>query len=326
MHMSKILVIGSSNTDLIAKVERFPVAGETITGKLFMQAMGGKGANQALAAHRSGGDVRFVTCLGSDANGRNALQYYAAEGLDVSLALKVEDAPTGTAMILVNDEGENVIVITPGANHRLSPSYVSNLSTEISKASMVMLQMEIPFDTVRKVCEIARQHNTPVLLNVAPARKIDTDLIALVDILVVNETEIETICGHQIAVQGEEGVIDILLEAGAKTVILTLGKKGCVVKNANFSQHVAAFEVNTVDSTAAGDTFCGALVAQLSKKVEIVEAIKFATAAAAICVTRIGAQPSIPKEKEIKEFLLSHPIPHSNGIHKPDGKGNKLIL
>lgn len=324
--MSKILVIGSSNTDLIAKVERFPVAGETITGKLFMQAMGGKGANQALAAHRSGGDVSFVTCLGSDANGRNALQYYAAEGLDVSLALKVEDAPTGTAMILVNDEGENVIVITPGANHKLSPAYISNLNAEISNASMVMLQMEIPFETVLKVCEIARRHNTPVLLNVAPARKIDKDLIALIDILVVNETEIETICGHQIAVEGEERVMDLLLDAGARTVILTLGKRGCIVKNKNFCEHISAYEVDTVDSTAAGDTFCGALVAQLGAGVDMVEAIRFATAAAAICVTRIGAQPSIPKEKEIKTFLLSHPTPHSNGVHKVDGKGNKLIL
>jgi ribokinase len=324
--MSKILVIGSSNTDLIARVERFPVAGETITGKLFMQAMGGKGANQALAAHRSGGNVRFVTCLGSDANGKNALQYYAAEGLDVSLALKVDDAPTGTAMILVNDEGENVIVITPGANHRLLPAYVSTLSEEISKASMIMLQMEIPYETVRKVCELAKAHNTPVLLNVAPARQIDADLIRMVEILVVNETEIETICEQQIDAIGEGRVIDKLLSMGAKTVILTLGKKGCMVKSKTIYEHIPAFEVNTVDSTAAGDTFCGALVAQLSKGVHIVAAIKFATAAAAICVTRIGAQPSIPKESDIINFQLTHTLTPGNGIHQVDGRGNKIIL
>jgi ribokinase len=323
--MNKILVIGSSNTDLIAKVERFPLAGETITGKLFLQAMGGKGANQALAAHRSGGDVRFVTCLGSDANGNNALQYYMAEGLDVSLALKVEDAPTGTAMILVNDEGENVIVITPGANHKLSPAYISTLSEEISNASMIMLQMEIPFDTVTKVCELAKAHQTPVLLNVAPAKKIDGSLIRLVDILVVNETEIETICGRQIDAIGEEGVIDMLLAMGASTVILTLGKKGCVVKSKTLHHHIPAFEVDTIDSTAAGDTFCGALVAQLSQDVDIVEAIRFATAAAAICVTRIGAQPSIPKEKDIRNFLLTR-TPAGNGVHKIGGPGTKLIL
>jgi ribokinase len=321
--MSNILVIGSSNTDLIAKVERFPVAGETITGKLFMQAMGGKGANQALAAHRSGGNVSFVTCLGSDANGKNALQYYVAEGLDVSFALNVDDAPTGTAMILVNDEGENIIVITPGANDKLSPAYISTLSKEIEKASMVMLQMEIPFETVVKTCNIAKQYNTPVLLNVAPAKKIDQSLIKLVDILVVNETEIETICGKQIDAVGEEGVIDMLLSMGANTVILTLGKKGCIVKNKDLCQHVPAFEVETIDSTAAGDTFCGALVAQLSKGIHIVEAIRFATAAAALCVTRIGAQPSIPKENDIRNFQLTHSLAPSNGVN---GIGNKIIL
>jgi ribokinase len=321
--MSKILVIGSSNTDLIAKVERFPVAGETISGKFFMQAMGGKGANQALAAHRANGDVCFVTCLGSDANGKNALQYYEAEGLDVSLALEVDDEPTGTAMILVNDEGENIIVITPGANHKLSPAYVSKLSAKISEASMVMLQMEIPFDTVKTVCELAKKSETPVLLNVAPARKIDSSLIKLVDILVVNETEIETICGQRIDDIGEEGVIDIILSMGASTVILTLGKKGCIVKSKTIHEHIAAFQVETIDSTAAGDTFCGALVAQLSKGVHIVEATRFATAAAALCVTRIGAQPSIPKESDILNFQLTHSRPVSNGIQ---GRGKKSIL
>jgi ribokinase len=299
------------------------VAGETITGKFFMQAMGGKGANQALAAHRANGDVCFVTCLGSDANGKNALQYYAAEGLDVSLALEVDDEPTGTAMILVNDEGENIIVITPGANHRLSPAYVSNLSDEISKASMVMLQMEIPFDTVKTVCELAKKSKTPVLLNVAPARKIDSSLIKLVDILVVNETEIETICGQRIDDIGEEGVIDMILSMGASTVILTLGKKGCIVKSETIHEHIAAFEVDTIDSTAAGDTFCGALVAQLSQGVDIVEAIRFATAAAALCVTRIGAQPSIPKEGDIRNFQLTHTRSASNGVR---GRGKKTIL
>jgi ribokinase len=313
--MSKILVIGSSNTDLIAKVERFPVAGETITGKLFMQAMGGKGANQALAAHRSGGNVSFVTCLGSDANGKNALQYYVSEGLDVSLSLTVDDAPTGTAMILVNDEGENIIVITPGANHKLSPAYVSTLSAEIAKASIIMLQMEIPFETVVQVCDLAKQHNTRVLLNVAPAKKIDASLIKLVDILVVNETEIETICGKQIDSVGEDGVVDMLLSMGANTVILTLGKKGCIVKNKTVHHHIPAFDVETVDSTAAGDTFCGALVAQLSKGIEIVEAIGFATAAAAICVMRIGAQPSIPKENDIRKFQLTNMPTPGNGAH-----------
>jgi ribokinase len=191
---------------------------------------------------------------------------------------------------------------------------------------MIMLQMEIPLDTVTKVCELAKGHNVPVLLNVAPAQKIDDKLIRMVEILVVNETEIETITNLQIDSIGEEGVIDKLLTMGARTVILTLGKKGCIVKSKTINHYIPAFEVETTDSTAAGDTFCGALVAQLSKGVDLVEAIKFATAAAAICVTRIGAQPSIPKESDVRQFLLTHSITLSNGSFKSDGPDKKVIL
>lgn len=301
--MSKILVIGSSNTDLIAKVERFPEAGETVQGKFFFQAMGGKGANQALAAHRLGGDVKFVTCLGDDANGKNTLQYYQQEGMDVSSALIVNGVPTGTAMILVNNEGENCIVITPGANHKLSPEHIEKIEKEIATAFIIVLQMEIPIETVEAVCRLASKHETEVLFNVAPARAIAPALLGMVDILVVNETEIELLTGRSIASDGEEVVMNALRDMGPKTVILTLGRNGCIVKNAQITRHVPAFQVDTVDSTAAGDTFCGALVARLTRGVGLIEAVKFATAASALCVTKMGAQPSIPTEKEVEEFL-----------------------
>lgn len=311
--MSKILVIGSSNTDLIAKVERFPRAGETVEGDFFLQAMGGKGANQALAAHRLGGDVKFITCLGDDANGQNTLRYYAQEGLDVSASLTVTDAPTGTAMILVNREGENCIIITPGANNMLSPTYIEQIQDEIALASIVVLQMEIPMETVRKVCALADKYDTQVLLNVAPAREIDAAMLRMTDFLVVNETEIEMISGQSIAQSGAEAVMETLIRRGARTVILTLGRNGCLVRSGSVNVHIPAFDVEAVDTTAAGDTFCGALVAQLSKAVDLIEAVKFATAASAICVTKMGAQPSIPTARDIRSFLLQNVALVSNG-------------
>lgn len=301
--MSKILVIGSSNTDLITKVTRFPEAGETVQGRFFLQAMGGKGANQALAAHRLGGNVKFVTSLGDDANGQNTLRYYANEGLDVSLSRIVKDVATGTAVILVNDEGENCIVITPGANNELSPAHIRNIEKEIATAFMIVLQMEIPYETVEEVCALAAKYGTAVLLNVAPAREIGSSLLKMIDILVVNQTEIETLTKQSIVSSGEEAVMDTVLRMGPKTVILTLGRNGSLVKNAKVSRHIPAFQVDTVDSTAAGDTFCGALVARLTRGSDLLDAVKFATAASALCVTKMGAQPSIPTEDEVGQFL-----------------------
>ncbi len=301
--MSQIVVIGSSNTDLITNVSRFPGPGETITGKAFMQAMGGKGANQAVAAKRLGGDVMFVTCLGADSNGRATLEYFREVGLDVSKAITVSHAPTGTAVILVNDEGENCIVVTPGANHELKPAHVQAIESELARASMVVLQMEIPYETVRASIELAAKHHVPVLLNVAPAREVDPTVLRQVDILVVNENEIERVSGLSIAQHGEEYLIDQVLLRGPKTVILTLGKKGCLAKTANERIVVPAFEVQAVDTTAAGDTFCGALATCLAAGQTLHDSLRFATAASAICVTKMGAQPSIPSRAETLAFL-----------------------
>ena len=301
--MSKILVIGSSNTDLITRVKTFPVAGETIAGTSFLQMMGGKGANQAVAAHQLGGDVKFVTCLGKDANGQNSLKYFKEKDLDVSSTLLVEDAPSGTAVILVDENGENCIVITPGANNRLLPEYIDLIRDEIDKCEMVVLQMEIPYETVIAVCELACARKKRIMLNVAPARHVDEKLLRMIDVLVVNETEAETVSGARIGDVGEEAIVDKLLSMGATTVVLTLGKQGCRLKNGKESLSVPAFNVKAVDTTAAGDTFCGALAAGLSHEKNWNEVLKFATAASAICVTRMGAQPSIPTEKEVNEFL-----------------------
>jgi ribokinase len=301
--MSKILIIGSSNTDLIATVKKFPSAGETIAGTSFFQVMGGKGANQAVAAHRLGGEVKFVTCLGTDANGQNALTYFRETGLNVSSVLLVEDAPSGTAIILVDENGENCIVITPGANYRLLPDYINIIKDDIAACDIVALQMEIPYETVQAVCEIAHQHKKTIILNVAPACHLDNGLIKKIDVLVVNETEAEAVSSTKMDEIGKEAIANHLLALGAKTVVLTLGKQGCLMRNGKESFSLPAFQVKAVDTTAAGDTFCGALAAGLSHGKEWKEALQFATAASAICVTRMGAQPSIPTEKEVYEFL-----------------------
>lgn len=301
--MNKILVIGSSNTDLIAKVKNFPIPGETIEGIAYMQAMGGKGANQAIAAHRLGGKVSFITCLGNDVNGKNALQYYQDEGLDVSSSLIVEDVASGTAMIWVDEKGENCIVITPGANNKLTSEYIMKIEDNIVNAEIIMLQMEVPYETVKTVCSLAKKHRKKVILNVAPARKLDDEILKNVNILVINEIEAETISGEKIEAVGKEAVISKLIGMGASTVILTLGNEGCLLMNGQIEISKEAFKVDTLDTTAAGDTFCGALAARLSKGEKWDEILAFASAASALCVTRMGAQPSVPTEKEVLGFL-----------------------
>jgi len=301
--MGKILVVGSSNTDLIATVKNFPTAGETIIGKSFLQVMGGKGANQAVAAHKLGGDVKFITCLGTDANGHNTMNYFRETGLDISSAFLVEDAPSGTAIILVDENGENCIVITPGANNSLLPEHIHKIKDEIAACDIVVMQMEIPYSTVKTVCELAYEQRKTIMLNVAPACPLDEELIKMIDILVVNETEAETISGEKIDEIGQEAIVDRLLDLGAKTIVLTLGKQGCVLKNQHEFYSVPAFCVKTLDSTAAGDTFCGALAAGLARGEGWKDVLRFATAASAICVTRMGAQPSIPTKEEVTEFL-----------------------
>lgn len=301
--MKKIVVIGSSNTDLITKVKDFPAPGETIVGIEYLEAMGGKGANQAMAAHRLGGDVQFITSLGDDANGKNAIAYFKEEGLNVSSSLTVEGTASGTAIIIVNEAGENSIIITPGANNKLKPNYLANIEDVIKEADILVLQMEVPYETVKEACVLANKNKTQVILNVAPAIPTDRELLRNVDILVVNETEAQTISGEKIENIGEEGIVNTLLDMGVNTVVLTLGKNGCFYKNRTESMSFGSFEVDALDTTGAGDTFCGALAAEIARGNSWESTLVFATAAAANCITKMGAQPSIPKEDEVRAFL-----------------------
>lgn len=307
MQKNQIVVIGSSNLDNIVTMDRFPKGGETLDGSSFTQAMGGKGANQAVAARRSGGNVSFITCVGNDQNGEKALAHYKKEGIDVSLSLVKENVTTGAASIWVDKHGENSIIVIPGANHYLTSDYFIPHSDFLCKADVILLQMEIPYETVKTVCKIASDH-TKTILNVAPAHPVEDDILQSLYMLVVNETEAETICHRKIEEIGEEGVVNALLKKGVKNVILTLGSKGCIYSNGTDWLKVPAFKVQAKDTTAAGDTFCGALVVGIGKYSEMKKALIYATAASALCVTSLGAQPSIPHEQDILAFLEKNNI------------------
>jgi ribokinase len=307
MQKKQIVVIGSSNLDYIVTMDHFPKGGETLEGLSFTQAMGGKGANQAVAACRSGGKVSFITCVGDDSSGENALDYYNNEGIDTSLSLVKENVTTGAALIWVDKNGENCIIVIPGANRYLTSDQIIPHSDRLIEADTILLQLEIPYETVRTICRVASSH-TKIILNAAPAYPIEEEILKSIYMLVVNETEAETITSCKLETIGENAMVEALLKKGVKNVILTLGCKGSIYSNGVEWLQIPAFKVAVKDTTAAGDTFCGALAVGIGKYNDMRKAITFATAAAALCVTTLGAQPSIPGEEEISTFLLENNI------------------
>jgi len=302
--MGKILVIGSTNMDIIAMLDHLPVPGETVGNGNLARAHGGKGANQAVAAARAGGNVTFITSVGEDDDGKKMLDGFREDGIDTDRVTVISGVPTGTALIFVDRNGENCIAVAPGANDFLSKDIIDQAEEAIKNADLILLQLEIPYNTVQYICKLAARHQKRIILNPAPARALDEDVLGSLEYLVLNETEAEIIGGQKITDDNMEEVCRSLRELGPQQIILTLGSRGSYIFSDQVRQLVESFQVKAVDSTAAGDTFCGAFaVSILSGDSDIISAVRFANAAGALSVTRQGAQTSIPDLKSIKEFL-----------------------
>jgi ribokinase len=299
-----IVVVGSSNTDLIIRVPRIPKAGETLLGGEFMSAAGGKGANQAVGAARSGGRVALIARVGTDAFGERAIKGLRRDGVDVSCVFRDKLAASGVALIFVARDGENSIAVAGGANARLSPADVGKAAGVIRAAALLVAQLETPLATVIAAAQVAVKAGVPVILNPAPAQALPNRLLKLISILTPNETEAELLTGIKVTQEAAAARACAKLRSrGVRTVILTLGARGAYLADAGGQQLVPGFKVKAVDSTAAGDIFNGALAVALAERKTLRDAVRFANAAAALSVTRLGAQPSAPTRAEIERFL-----------------------
>lgn len=308
MENKKIVVVGSSNTDMIIKARKIPLPGETVLGGQFSMAAGGKGAIQAVAAARAGGDVIFIARVGTDFFGERAIKNFNADRIDSSLIVKDRDLPSGIALIFVGEEGQHSIAVAAGANARLSREDIEKSGAAIAAADTLLMQLEIPVDTVLAAAQIASAGGVRVILNPAPAQKLSPQLLKHVSILAANEFEAEALTGIRVSDDHAAGMAcDNLMAQGVGTVLITLGSRGAFLATGGIRKRVPGFSVHAVDSTGAGDVFDGALAVALSERKQMGEAVSFANAAAAISVTRLGAQPSIPRRREIENFLASHP-------------------
>jgi ribokinase len=300
MSPAEVVVVGSLNMDLVARAARLPVPGETVAGLSFATVPGGKGANQAVASARLGARTAMIGCLGDDAFGTQLRAGLEADGVDVRGVRTVAGESSGVALIVVDEAGRNGIVVVPGANGRCSPADVDAHRETMAGARVVVLQLETPLATVEHSARLARSLGKTVVLNPAPAGPLPAGLLASVDVLVPNEIEAGALTG--LTVDSIEAAVEAgrrLRRAGAGTVLVTLGARGVVVVGPDGARHEPARPVKAVDTTAAGDTFIGAFCAALVRGRTVVEATGYAQAAAAISVTRPGAQPSIPFQREV---------------------------
>ncbi|MDW7692471.1 ribokinase [Flammeovirgaceae bacterium SG7u.111] len=300
----KIVVIGSSNVDMIMKMDRLPKRGETVTDADFMQVFGGKGANQAVSAARAGGNVVFVNCVGDDAFAPVMVKNFEKDGMDTRYVFKETGVASGTALIMIGDAGDNCISVAPGANYRLTPAYIDQIKDEIAAAEIVVMQYEILEETITYVLDYCRKIGKPTLLNFAPARAFDLSYFKGLTYLVVNESETEFLCGiNPDGDENTEKAAKALQQLGPEKVIITLGVGGSYILDGDKAIRVSAFDVEAVDTTAAGDVYCGSLAVAIVEGKSLKEAVKFASAASALAITKMGAQPSAHKRTEIDAFL-----------------------
>ena len=295
--MKKLVVIGSSNMDLVVSTEHFPLPGQTVMGKKFMTNFGGKGANQAVAASLLGGDVTFICKVGNDNYGRGMIEKFQKDGIDTQYVTVTDLAATGIAVITVDANGENTIVVASGANGLLTSEDIRNAEPAISQADVLLMQLETPVEPLCTAAQMAHKKGKYVILNPAPAPKepLPSDLLRHIDLIIPNETEATSITGVEISdLQSAERAMKALKELGAKDAMITLGEKGVLAHEDGKVKLFPACKVQAIDTTAAGDTFCGALSVAICQGLEMKKAIAFANKAAAYTVQHEGAQCAMP--------------------------------
>lgn len=298
--MKKIIVIGSSNVDMVVRTSHLPAPGETILGGEFFMNQGGKGANQAVAIKRLGGNLIFMAKLGNDVLGRQSVGYFKKEGIDTRYIALDEDSASGVALISVDDHAENSIVVASGANMLLNEQDVDKMLEEMCEGEILLMQLEIPLQTVEYAARKAFGKGVKVVLNPAPARSLPKELFRHLYMVTPNRIEAEMLTGIKIANDADvEKVAEEICAMGVKNVIITLGSKGCLIREEGVSYRIDAFKVAPVDTTAAGDTFNGALCVGLSEGMDLKQAAVMASKASSIAVTRMGAQSSIPYREEL---------------------------
>lgn len=284
---ARVCVVGSTNLDLVATAHRLPHPGETVLGHGYSEHPGGKGLNQAVAAARAGASTALVSAVGDDPAGTLLVEVMRTDGIDIGRVARVGGVPTGRALIGVADSGENSIIVVPGANDHVPLG-------ELPDADIVLAQLEVPLDVIIHTFRQARASGATTVLNPAPARHLPADLLELCDIVIPNEHELELLGG-----------VDALLRAGARSVVITRGAAGADLHDASGRHHVEPFRVDAVDTTGAGDTFCGSLCALLAAGSTLATALRYASAAAAISTTRPGAVSSIPTRSETESFIAA---------------------